>query len=88
MATKDAAAAKPKRSNPFKQIKTVFTAVRAMDPSITWWLLGVFFGVLALFVIIGFVIDHPIYMAFVGAPFALLATMITLSRRGERAAFG
>lgn len=88
MATKDAAAGKPKRSNPFKQIKTVFTAVRAMDPSITWWLLGVFFGVLALFVIIGFVIDHPIYMAFVGAPFALLATMITLSRRGERAAFG
>ena len=88
MATKDASAQKPKRANPFKQVVSVFKAVRTMDPSITWWLLGIFFGVLALFVLVGFLIDHPIYLGFIGLPVALLAAMITLSRRGERAAFG
>ena len=80
--------AKPKRSNPFKQVAAVYKAVKGMDPSITWWLLGMFFGILALFVLIGFLIGHPIYLFFIGLPLAFLGAMITLSRRGERAAFG
>ncbi|GAB4076617.1 DUF4191 domain-containing protein [Nostocoides australiense] len=85
---KDPAAPRKQRSNPFKQIASVYKAVKSMDPSITWWLLGVFIGVLALFVIIGFLVDHPIYFVFIGLPIAALAAMITLSRRGEKAAFG
>lgn len=88
MATKDASATKPKRNNPFKQIAAVYRAVRSMDSSITWWLLGVFLGIVAIFVLIGFLVGHPIYFTFISIPFGLLAAMLTLSRRGERAAFG
>lgn len=88
MARSSDGAAKPKRNNPFKQIAAVYRAVKQMDPSITWWLLGVFFGILALFILIGFLINHPIYLGILGVPIALLGAMITLTRRGERAAFG
>lgn len=85
---KDDASGTRKRGNPFKQVVAVYKAVKTMDSSITWWLLGVFLIVFGLFVLIGFLIDHPIYLGFIGFPIALLAAMITLSRRGERAAFG
>lgn len=89
MATKDAAdAPKKKRNNPFKQIATVFKAVKAIDPTITWWVMGVFLGVLGVFLLIGLLLNHWIYFTIIGLPLAALAAMIVLSRRGERAAFG
>ncbi len=79
---------KPKRRNVFKQIPTVFKAVHQLDPTIGWWMAGVFLGVMAIFLGIGFLVGHPIYLSVIGLPLALLGTTITLSRRGERAAYG
>ncbi len=78
---------KPKRENPFKRIWSVYKSVRTMDPTITWWILGAFFGVIALGLIIGFLTGHPWATLAVTVPIALLAGMIVLARRGERAAF-
>lgn len=85
---KSDAPAKEKRPNLFKQIPTVYKAVKTVDPKIGWWILGVFLVIVAVFVGIGFLVGHPIYFGFIGVPLALLGAMITLSRRGERAAFG
>ena len=91
MASKDTAAAAPEKKKRFaalRQIPTVYKAVKGFDPQIGWWMLGVFLLIFAVFVGIGFLIGHPIYLGFIGFPIAAMGAMITLSRRGERAAFG
>lgn len=79
---------KKKRFAALRQLPTVYKAVKQVDPVIGWWILGVTLAVLLVFVGIGFLVGHPIYLGIIGLPLALLAGMITLSRRGEKAAFG
>jgi hypothetical protein len=46
-----------------------------------------FLGVVALFLIIGFVIDSPIFLGITGVLFGILGATLVMSRRAERAAY-
>lgn len=78
---------KPKRQNPFKRIAAVYKQIKAIDPQVNLWMLLAFVVVLGVGALIGLIMGHVIASLLVALPFALLAAMITLSRRGERAAF-
>jgi len=80
-------APKPKKKRWYHQLWEVFQMTREAQPSITWWLLGSFFGIIALGVAIGFAVGHPVYVALLSLPVALIVVMMLLSRRAERAAY-
>jgi hypothetical protein len=61
---------------------------RQQDPAITWMILAVFFGVIALGLVIGLLVGHWLYFLLISLPFAALGAMFTLTRRAERAAYG
>ena len=87
MAKKSDQPAKPKRENPFKRIASVYKTIKAIDPQVTLWMLLAFVVVLGVGTLIGLLVGHVILALIVAIAFALLAAMIVLSRRGERAAF-
>lgn len=87
MASKNDKPEKPKRENPFKRIASVYKTIKAIDPQVTLWMILAFVVVLAIGAIIGLVFGHVFASLLVALPFAALAAMIVLSRRGERAAF-
>ena len=87
MAKKSDQPAKPKRENPFKRIASVYRTVKQLDPQVGLWMLLGFVVVLAVGALIGLIFGHVIASLLVALPFAALAAMIVLSRRGERAAF-
>jgi len=69
------------------QMRQVYGMTRKADPSVTWWMLGVFVGVLAVALVIGFLVGHPIYLTVIGLPLALLGAMVVLARKAEAAAY-
>lgn len=87
MAAKAAKPDKKPRRNPFKQIFSVYKTVKQLDPKVGLWMLAAAVGVLVVGLLIGLLMDHAVASMLVAIPFALLAAMIVLSRRGERAAF-
>ena len=87
MASKSDTPFKPKRENPFKRIASVYRTVKQLDPQVGLWMLLGFVVVLAAGALIGLIFGHVIASLLVALPFAALAAMIVLSRRGERAAF-
>lgn len=87
MASKSDKPVKPKRENPFKRIASVYKTIKQIDPQVTLWMVLAFVVVLAVGTIIGLVLGHVVPSLVVSIPFAALAAMIVLSRRGERAAF-
>lgn len=72
----------------FKQIWAFYKQTSKIDRTIPWWTLGVFVAILAIGIGIGFAIGHPIYLAFLSLPLALLGALIIMMRRGEKAAYG
>lgn len=80
-------APRKKRFAQLGQLKAVYQQSKAVDPSITWWMLGAFVLVMAVLVGIGFAVGHPVYLAIVGLPLALLAAGLVMARRAERAAY-
>jgi hypothetical protein len=80
-------APKTKKVRWYHQVWEAFKMTREVDPSITWVLLAVFVGLLAIGVIIGLVFDSVIYFLFLALPFALLGVMFVLARRAEKAAY-
>jgi hypothetical protein len=70
-----------------RQIGTAFTQARGLDPRVVWWMLGAFVLVEAVFVVLGLVFDHPIYLPVIGVPLAVLAAGVVMVRRTERAAY-
>lgn len=87
MASKNDTPEKPKRENPFKRLRTVYRTIKQIDPQIGLWMLLAFVVVLAVGALIGLVMGHVLASLLVALPFAALAAMIMMSRRGERAAF-
>ncbi len=78
-----------KKPGRLAQIRQVFTAARAVDPQIGWWMALAFLGVLAVVVVIG-VFVFPTFLVFsiiIGIALAALAATIVLSRRAEGAAY-
>src|SRR5690625_3963565 len=84
---RDPAEPKPKKKRWYHQLWEVFQMTRTVQPSITWWVLGAFVGIIALGLVIGFAVGHPIYVTLLSVPAALLVAMLILTRRAERAAY-
>jgi Domain of unknown function (DUF4191) len=76
-----------KKPGRIAQIRQIYTAARAVDPAITWWMLGVAVVVIAVFETIGLLIGHWLYFLIISLPFALLAAAVVMGRRAERAAY-
>lgn len=80
-------ARKPFGSRWYGQIWQAYQMTRKTDRAVTWWMLGAFFGILAVAVLAGLAWDRVIYMSTLGLPFALIAALLILTRRAERAAY-
>ena len=79
--------ATPKKPGRVAQVRQVFTAARAVDPLIGWWMALAFLGVVLVAVVIGVLTHFLVFALIIGIAFAALAATIVLSRRAERAAY-
>ncbi len=82
------APARVKKTRWYHQIWQAYQMTRQQDPAVTWVVLGLFAGIVALGVVVGLLIHHPVYMTVLSLPFAALAGMFALTRRAEKAAYG
>ncbi|WP_327356621.1 DUF4191 domain-containing protein [Streptomyces sp. NBC_01304] len=87
MARKDnaASAANPGR---LKQIALTYKMTSKADPKIGLVIAAVGIVTFGVFLAIGFLIGHPVYLGILGFLLAFLAMAIIFGRRAERAAFG
>jgi hypothetical protein len=76
--------AKPSRGERLKQIRAAFTLTRENDPRLVPLLLVAFLAPLILFIALGLVLGHPVYLTIVGLLLALLATVAIFGRRIQR----
>jgi F0F1-type ATP synthase assembly protein I len=77
----------PKEPGRLAQVRQVYTAARQVDPTIPWWMLLAFLGVLVVGVGVGALLGHWVYALVLSIPLGLLAAVLVLSRKAERAAF-
>ncbi|MBB2901595.1 F0F1-type ATP synthase assembly protein I [Kineococcus radiotolerans] len=78
---------KKKRFARTRQLKQVYDMTVRVDPGAKWWLLLAFAGPVVLGLLIGLLVDHPIYFTILGLLVGVLAGMFVLGRRAERAAY-
>ncbi|MGW5358675.1 DUF4191 domain-containing protein [Actinopolymorpha pittospori] len=69
------------------QIRAAYSITKEVQPLIGLILLGIFLGVIVIFVAVGFVLDNPILWGVTGIPFGVLLTVIIFGRRVEKAAY-
>jgi len=70
------------------QIRETYKLTRRADPAIPWILLGIFVGVLAIFVVLGLLLKQSLFFwVFIGIMFAILAVTFVFGRRAEKAAY-
>jgi hypothetical protein len=78
----------PKVKTPrFKEFRDAYQITKTVKPWIGLALAAIFVGVFAIAVIIGTVMDHPIYAGFIGLPVALVAALIFFTRIAGSAAY-
>ena len=88
MARKKSAKSKaPKKDGRLSQIRQVFTAAHSVDPLIGWWMALAAVGTIVVMLLIGLLVNMPIYFLVLGLPMAALAGSIVLSFRAKRAAY-
>ncbi len=78
---------KNKKPSRIKQMVDIFKMTRKYDPMITWLMIGAFLLPIAICFGIGFLLDNWITGLLVGIPLGLLAALLIMSRRAERAAY-
>jgi hypothetical protein len=78
---------KVKKTRWYHQVWQAYQMTRQQDPAVTWLILAVFFGVIAVGLLLGLVFFTWWYMLLLSIPFAALAAMFVLTRRAERAAY-
>jgi hypothetical protein len=83
----DSSAPKDKKPGRIAQLKQVYTVSKQADPNIGRWMLLTFLGIVAVFLIVGLVLDTPIFLGIAGVLFGILGATIVMSRRAERAAY-
>ncbi|MFH8340922.1 DUF4191 domain-containing protein [Streptomyces sp. AM6-12] len=71
-----------------KQIALTYKMTRKVDSKIGLVLSAVGLGTLAVFLVIGFLLGHPVYLGIFGLLVGLLGAAVVFGRRAERAAFG
>ncbi|MCW2615063.1 MAG: conserved rane protein of unknown function [Frankiales bacterium] len=83
------APSKPKlpRGARLKQVKQAFAVTRANDPKVLPIVLAAFFGPFLLLLAIGFVVDHPFYLGFLGFLVALVVTAFVFGKRVQATAY-
>jgi len=84
---KDTKAADPAKQGRLSQIRAVFTMTRKADPAVVWLMLLAFVGSVALGLLIGLLLDHPIYVTILGVITGIMLATIIMGRRAERAAY-
>jgi hypothetical protein len=77
----------PVKQKWYVQLRETYTFTKAHVPGIGIKMLGLFVGIFALFLAIGFVTDNPIILGIFGFGFALLATTFAFGKVAERAAY-
>jgi len=78
---------KVKKTRWYHQVWQAYQMTRKNDPAVTWIVLAVFFGIIAVGLIIGLLINHWVYVLLLSIPFAALGAMFILARRAETAAY-
>jgi hypothetical protein len=79
---------KPAKQGRFRQLIAAYSMTKQYDKHIGAILLGVFLVVVAIFVGVGFLLGHPLYVGLLGVTSGVLAALIVFGRRAERAAYG
>lgn len=79
--------AKVRKRRWYHQLRDVYVMTRRYDPSITWWMLGVFVGAVAVFTVVGLLTGTLWYWLVLGIPTGFLLALIIMGRRAERAAY-
>lgn len=80
--------AEGKKPNPVKQLGQTFSMLRTIDPKIGWWMLLAFGVTVVVAEIVGILLQHWLYALFVGVMLGILAAMVVMKRRGDKAAYG
>jgi hypothetical protein len=87
MARKDEQQGSEKKKGRFAQVMQTYRMAKRSDPKIGWLSMATMLGILAVFVVVGLVLE-PIWMwLVVGFPLALLGAAVVFGRRAERAAY-
>lgn len=76
-----------KKPGRIAQIRSAYKMTKEQQPRIGLLLLGLFLGVLVVFLGLGFVLSNPIMWTILGIPSALLVVTIIFGRRVEKAAY-
>ncbi|HEX7538490.1 MAG TPA: DUF4191 domain-containing protein [Dermatophilaceae bacterium] len=84
---KSAKSSAPDKVGRLAQVRQVFTAAHAVDQMIGWWMTLAGLGTLLVMVLIGVLVNMPIYFLILGVPLAALAASMVLSIRAKRAAY-
>ncbi|WP_207344206.1 DUF4191 domain-containing protein [Arthrobacter sp. E3] len=80
---------KTKKPSRIKQMVDIFKMTRRHDPMVTWLMLGAFFGLIALSLLVTLLLfpgNWPTGLL-MGIPLGLLGALLIMSRRAERAAY-
>ena len=90
--TKAKASAKTKPTGPSRkdkraQLRLAFSMTRKADPKMLPLVLGAFLITLAVFVLLGIVLSHPVYLGILGVMFALVVAAAVFGRRVQTTAF-
>ncbi len=81
-------AAGPSRREKLGQLSTAFTMTRKADRAMLPLVLGTFVVVVAVFVLLGVLLQHPVYLSILGVMLALVVCAAVFGRRVQRTAFG
>lgn len=76
-----------KKPGVFKQLGDVFSMTRAHDPKVVLWMALAFVAVLVIGLVVGLLLDNWITWLLIAIPFGLLAAVVIMNRRAEKAAF-
>jgi hypothetical protein len=85
--TPDGTPGKVKKTRWYHQVWQAYQMTRKNDPAVTWILLAIFFGIVAVGLVIGLLVGHWLYVLLLSLPFALLGSLFVLARRAETAAY-
>ena len=79
--------AAPAKQGRLRQYWAVFSMTRRHDPALVWWMLLSLLGTVAVSLVLGIVLGHPIYLSTFGVMFGATLALYVLTRRAETAAF-
>jgi hypothetical protein len=77
----------PKKQGRIAQVRAVFAMTRKADPAVVPLMVLAAVATLLLGYLVGFLFDAPVYFLVVAVPLALLAALVVMARRAERAAY-